>query len=272
MREVATSRPILFSRVEGEGEPVLLLNGIAMTVPSWEIIARPLARHFQVVRCDFRGQLLTPGQAPERVVDHVSDVVALMDSLDLASAHIVGTSFGGVVGTLLAAAFPDRVRSLITIASADGFDEQMADEVARWREGCIQSLEGPDRAHLFDVLEDVVYSAGYLESHVQDRAERRRQIGSLPDAWFEGLIGLLSSARSLRLTDELQQIRCATLVLAAEFDHFVPMHRARGLANSIPGARFEIIEGAGHAVVVEQPEVVIERVLEFIDRCSDTLR
>ncbi len=257
-------RPVLFSRVDGNGAAVLLLNGIAMTVPSWEFIARGLARDFRVVRCDFRGQLLSPGPVPKRVVDHVGDVVGLLDSLALNSVHIVGTSFGGVVGSLVAALHPGRVRSLVTIASADGFDEQMADEVERWRQGCVESLEGSDRGQLFDVLEPVVYSPAYREVHEEDRAERRRQIGSLPDAWFEGLIGLLDSAHSLRLGDELGQIRCPTLVLAAELDAFVPLHRAKGLAEAIADAQFEIIEGAGHAVVVEQPEVVIERVKEFL--------
>jgi pimeloyl-ACP methyl ester carboxylesterase len=45
----------MFHRVDGEGEPLLLLNGIAMSVASWEEIARPLAERFRVVRCDFRG-------------------------------------------------------------------------------------------------------------------------------------------------------------------------------------------------------------------------
>jgi len=255
---------VLFSRIDGRGAPVLLLNGIAMTAPSWEVIARALARQFTVIRCDFRGQLLTPGPAPERVADHVADVENLLDDLDLQSVHIVGTSFGGVIATLVAATHPERVLSLITIASGDGFDEQMADEVTRWKQGCVASLEGPDRGVLFDVLEPVVYSSAYLESHKEDRTERRRQIASLPDAWFEGLKGLLSSAHSLRLGEELKMIRCPTLVLAAELDCFVPLHRAQGLAAAIPNARFEVIEGAGHAVVVEQAEEVIERVTEFL--------
>ena len=92
----------------------------------------------------------------------------------------------------------------------------------------------------------------------------RTQIGALPDLWFEGLIGLLDSAHSLRLRDEPAAIRCPTMVVAAELDAFVPLGRARGLAESILGARFEVIEGAGHAVVVEQPQRVVELCLDFL--------
>jgi 3-oxoadipate enol-lactonase len=237
-----------------------------MTVPSWEVIARELARDLEVIRCDFRGQLLSAGPAPASIVDHVDDLVGMLDDLDRSSVHVAGTSFGGVVGTLLASHHPERVRSLVTIASGDGFDEEMADEVARWKDACRESLDGQDRGHLYDVLEPVVYSTAYLEAHAADRAERRRQISRLPDAWFEGLIGLLGSARSLRLGDELRHIRCPVLVLAAEHDVFVPRDRACDLAGAIPGARFAIIEGAGHAAVVERPDAVTTAIRDFIAR------
>ncbi|MGD9253983.1 MAG: alpha/beta fold hydrolase [Holophagae bacterium] len=258
--------PVLFHRTDGSGEPVLLLNGVAMTVPSWELVARPLAERYEVTRCDFRGQLMMPAPPPAHLTDHADDVVALLDHLGCDSAHVIGTSFGGVVGILLASRHPDRVRSLVTIASADGFDEGMADEVARWRDACEESLTGGDRGHLSDVLEPVVYSADWVELHRDERAVRRRQIASLPDEWFRNLMGLLDTAHSLRIRDELGAVRCPTLVVAAELDAFVPLDRARDMAAAIDGASFEIIEGAGHAVVVEQPDRVVELCRSFLER------
>jgi pimeloyl-ACP methyl ester carboxylesterase len=255
---------ILYHRIDGEGEPLLLLNGIAMTVSSWEPVARMIAESFRLVRCDFRGQLMMPVEHPVDVARHAEDVVALLDHLEIETASLVGTSFGGVIAALVAGRYPDRVRSLVTIAAADGFDYQMADEVERWKMACRRSLDGGDRGHLFDVLEPVVYSPAYIESHREERAMRRAQIGALPDLWFEGLIGLLDTAHSLRLGAEPAAIRCPTMVVTAELDAFVPLDRARGLAESIGGARFEIMQGAGHAVVVEQPQRVAELCLEFL--------
>ena len=255
---------VLFHMSGGAGDPVLLLNGIAMTAVSWEVVARPLAEHYRVLRCDFRGQLMTPVTPPENIAEHADDVAALLDHLGIDSTHIIGTSFGGVVGTLVAARHPDRVRSLTTIASADGFDVGMADEVARWRAACAASLEGSDRGHLSDILEPVVYSPAWVAAHKAERAQRRAQIVALPDQWFEGLIGLLDSGHSLRLREELTRVRCPTLVIAAELDGFVPLDRARGFAEAIDGASFRVIEGAGHAVVVEQPQLVADLCLEFL--------
>jgi pimeloyl-ACP methyl ester carboxylesterase len=258
-----TDRQLLYHRVEGNGEPLLLLNGIAMSVNSWQPIAERLVEKYQVIRCDLRGQLMSPGPPPSDVTEHADDVAALLDHLDTGPVHVVGTSFGGVVAIPLAARRAELVRSLISVASVDAFDDLMAVEVARWQEGCEQSLRGPDRGLISDVLEETVYSPTYIEAHRAERRERRRQIGTLPDTWFEGLIGLLESAPTVSVRRLLRDIRCPTLVVAAELDGFIPLDRTRDLALGIPGARFMVMEGAGHAVVVEQPEELAEICLDF---------
>ena len=155
------------------------------------------------MRFDFRGQLMSPGPAPRDAGEHVDDVVALLDELEVDRAHLVSTSFGGAVATMVAARRPDRVRSLISIASADGFDDVMADEVARWRPG-LRRLAGGRRPGLIsDVLEPVVYSAAYLATHRDERAQRRRQIAALPEGWFEGLSGCSTRPPSVALAGEL---------------------------------------------------------------------
>lgn len=253
----------IYHTVDGAGPPVLLLNGIAMTGASWRPVAASLSEHFTVIYCDLRGQLMSPGSPPADVGGHVGDVIELLDQLGVDSVHVLATSFGGAVGALLAARHPDRVRSLVSIASADGFTDVMADEVARWREATVRSLEGPDRGVLSDILEPVVYSPAYVEAHREQRVLRRKQIAALPTEWFEGLVGLLDSAESFSLRSELGAVRCPTLVVAAELDGFIPLDRCRGLAEAIPGAEFQVIEGAGHAVVVEQPDAVVDLALDF---------
>jgi pimeloyl-ACP methyl ester carboxylesterase len=263
-----SERQLLYHRVEGNGDPLLLLNGIAMSVNSWQPISERLAEHYRVIRCDLRGQLMSPATPPEDVGEHADDVVALLDHLDCGRVHVLATSFGGVVAALLAARHPERVRSLVSVASTDAFDDLMAVEVARWKEGCVQSLRGPDRGLISDVLEETVYSPAYRESHREERRERRRQIATLPDSWFEGLIGLLESAPTVSVRQELRHIRCPTLVVAAALDRFIPLERTRELALGIPGARFTVMEGAGHAVVVEQPDELVKICLDFLEDSS----
>ena len=259
---------ILYHQVEGAGDPLLLLNGVFMTAASWEQVARKLVESFQLVRCDFRGQLMMPAAPPDDLEGHADDVAAMLDFLGIESAHVVGTSLGGVVGAIAAARHSDRVRSLITIASADGFHSRRAEELDRWKAACQHTLDGGDRGELSDVIEPVVFSPAWVEAHRAERFQRRTQIAALPDRWFENAIGLLDGAHSVHLREELEAVRCPSMVVAAELDGFVSVAEVRDMAERIEGARFEIIEGAGHAVVVEQPKRVVELCLDFLKKMS----
>ena len=123
---------LLTHRVEGatSGATVLLLNGGMMSISAWDEAAAALAPKYRVVRCDFRGQFLTPELPPPELAAHVDDVTALLDHLGLARVHVVGTSFGGEVGLLLAARHPERVASLVAAAVVD-YPPPRADAVAQ---------------------------------------------------------------------------------------------------------------------------------------------
>lgn len=248
------------------GGPLLLANGVAMTMASWQPISDRLEKDHRVLRCDLRGQLTSPGRPPHDIADHAIDLVELLDSCGLDGVHVLATSFGAAVSAILAVRYPKRVRSLALVAATSGFDEGMGVEIDRWRAACLESLAGPDRGHLIDVLDPVVYSPAYLRMNAAERSLRRDQVSALPDSWFEGLADLLTSAAWATVEVDLATIECPTLVVAAELDGFIPLDRTRALADAIPNSRFEVMPGAGHAVVVEQPEELTELYLDFLSR------
>src|SRR5262249_61669855 len=100
-------KPILGHRITGnstgnpDGPPLLLLNGSMMTMGAWEPLAAPLGETYKVVRCDFRGQIFSRGEAEPNLEAHVADVGALLDELDLQRVHVAGTSFGGLAAVPL---------------------------------------------------------------------------------------------------------------------------------------------------------------------------
>ncbi len=94
------------------GEVVLLLNGGMMTYRAWAPFVEGLLDRYRVLGCDFRGQLMSPGLGHPQLETHAEDVMALLDSLELDAVHVLGTSFGGEVALLLAAHYPERVRTL----------------------------------------------------------------------------------------------------------------------------------------------------------------
>src|SRR5689334_9975303 len=107
----------LFHRVDGSGEPtVVLLNGGMMSTFHWEAVAAKLvALGHRVVRLDLRGQLMSPGPAAPDLAAHADDVAALLGELADGPVVVAGTSFGALVGLVLAANHPERVASLVAM-------------------------------------------------------------------------------------------------------------------------------------------------------------
>lgn len=273
-----TDTPVLAHRLEGDGPPVVLLNGGMMTFPSWEAIAALLRQRYRILRFDFRGQLLSPADAanavPTDLAGHAADLAALLDRVGWTSAHLVGASFGAEVALAFAAARPERVRSLVAITAMDretpefrrGSDEMRALLAHRAGAG-----GAGDTTAFYDLLVEGVYSRAYREAEAATLAARRTQTGLLPETWFEGVDHLLAALEGFDLTSRLGRIRCPALVLLAADDRIMDGERARALATAI-GADVAVHPTSGHALVVEDPAWVANACLAFLDRLERNRR
>ena len=263
-------RQILAHRVSGAGGgvPVLLLNGGMMTFAAWHPVAGGLEPAYGVIAFDFRGQLLSPGEPPASLDGHVADVVALLDHLQVAQVHAVGTSFGAEVGLLLASRRPDRVRSVTAVTATDRLTPEMWAAAQPLRKACRAAAEGGDGGVLFDLMVPGTYSAAYVAAQGETMTARRERFAALPRAWFGAMDALLASLEGLDLTADLRAIRCPALVVGAELDRTFPPAHSAAIAGGIPGAALTIVPGAAHGLVAEAPERVLDALLPFLAKLT----
>ena len=121
------ARPTLHYRIDDFTDPwktaetIVLQHGYARSSRFWYGWIPHLARHYRVVRMDLRGHGESPvdfDPATESTLeDYVGDIAALLDELELGAVHYCGESFGGIIGMVLAAEQPERVRTLTLVAS-----------------------------------------------------------------------------------------------------------------------------------------------------------
>jgi aminoacrylate hydrolase len=257
---------LLAYRLDGSGETVLLLNGGMMSMAAWEEIAAKFSRLYRVLRCDFRGQMHSPGSPHSHLSGNVSDIVGLLDALEAGKVHVIGASFGAEVGLLLAAQHPSRVASLVSATATDVFDATI--EFTAWdsplRKASRIASEGGDRMMFYDLLIEHVYSRAYIEAHQEEIELRRTQVSALSDAWFSSVDMILATLEKLDLRPYMQKITCPVLVVIAELDRMIPRTRSLALAMALKGSRLEVVAGSGHALVIEQPDRFVEICLDFL--------
>jgi pimeloyl-ACP methyl ester carboxylesterase len=264
---VTAPSPPLAHRIEGEGPPVVLLNGGMMTFGSWKPVAERLVARYRVLGFDFRGPLLSPGRPPATFAGHAADVAALLDRIGWSSAHLVGTSFGALVATAFAAEWPTRVRSLILITAMDRATPELSRQTAELRAAVTRALEGDDRGEVYDLLVEGAYSSEFRRRAGGLLAERRARTAELPLDWFSGLDGLLRVVERFDLSSAAASWRGPALAVIAGDDRVMDEPQARAFAASL-GAEVERHPTAGHALVIEQPQGLAEIVLRFLDRVS----
>ncbi len=253
----------LYYRIDGpENAPWLILsNSLATDIRMWDPQLDLFTSSHRVLRYDSRGHG-NSGLSPAgfSFTTLASDVVQLMDSLDIRTADMAGISMGGMTGLATALLAPDRIRRLVCCdARADAPDMYRAiwdGNIARLHEGGIGPLCEPTMERWFTTsFRDDPVNAATLDL-VRD------MISKTPDAGYELAARCL---QSLDLLPHLGDIRCPTLYIVGEEDPAAPIAVMQDMADKTPDGRLVIIREAAHLSNIEQPAAFSKAVSSFLN-------
>ena len=226
----------------------------------WAPQVEALAGTYQVIVPDLRGFGAARDQAVEEAgMDLLADDLArLLDDRGLDRVVLGGLSLGGYVALAFMRRHADRVSGLVlldTKATADG-DQARSDR--------LEMAERPGRGQRLRARGDAALLLG--ETSREHRPELVSKVAALireqaPAAIAGAQRGMAARAAT---TDVLASIKVPTLVVTGEEDAVTGPEVGRDLAAGIPGARFLLVEEAGHLVNLEQPEIVNEALLDFL--------
>ncbi len=254
------SDTFLAYETEGQGEPVVFLNGIMMSIASWAQQRRFFSDRYQCIFHDFRDQLLSGKASKSYNMDvHVQDLKQLLDHLGIQQCHVVGTSYGGEVGMLFALAHPERVKTLSVIASVPWADVLLRLQVGLWRQAAFFSGQW-----LYETLAAFSFSAAFLGAQPDFIRSGIERVSSLLPYYFTGFARLCDAFLTLDIRVQLAEIQCPTLIVSPGADILKVPYYSRYMAERIPGAQLWEIPAAGHAVVLEQPEEINRGLAEFM--------
>jgi len=244
-----------------DGADLLVLsNGILMSTASWTYQTPVLSRHCRLLLYDCRGMWRSEHPAgPYSIEQHADDLAALLDALEIDSAHIGGISYGGELSLAFALKYPARTRSLIVSSSVSHVDPLLKGFIDTW----IAATQAQDPELLFQVTYPLNFSEAWISANqaTLDLARERYQTLDM-DAFLE----LLLAFSRLNLTAQLHAISAPTLVIVGEDDLLKPRHYAEIIAGEIPGAELAVVPHAGHSVCWEQPGMFNTLVLGFMCR------
>jgi pimeloyl-ACP methyl ester carboxylesterase len=197
---------------------------------------------------DLPGHGQSEGQGRTSISAYADFVAAFLETLGPAKVILVGHSMGGATALDFALRYPERLAGLGLVGS--GARLRVAPAILN---GIRQDFEATVR-----LICDYAFS---LDTPEQLKREGHRQMGQThPDV----LYGDFAACDAFDVIDRLGEIRCPTLAICGTADRLTPPKYSTYLRDNIPAAQLALIEGAGHMVMLEQPEAVSQAIVDFM--------
>ncbi|MEJ3657481.1 alpha/beta fold hydrolase [Actinomycetes bacterium KLBMP 9759] len=257
---------LAYERLDGDGsEPLLLIMGLGMQMVFWNdaLVAEFVEAGFTPARFDNRDvgesthltrrgaptmasiMLVPQVVAPYRISDMAADAVAVLDALGWESAHVLGTSMGGMIAQTVAIEHPSRVRTLTSVMSTP------SPRIGRAKLAAMSALAAPPARNADEAAERavrtfrVIGSPGYPLDEDWLRTYARTAFARSHDP-AGGRRQLAAISASPSRVPGLRRVSVPTLVVHGEEDPLVRPAGGRATAAAVPGARLVTYPGMGH--------------------------
>jgi 3-oxoadipate enol-lactonase len=248
------------------GTPVLLVMGLSGSHRDWYRLIPHLA-DCDVVLLDNRGTGMSSAVGGLLTMDDMArDAVAVLDAAGLETAHVHGTSMGGMIAQHLALTHRDRVRSLVLSATTPG---GMLGKPP-WRMLAATALRpviGSRRT--WPMIAPMVYAERTRLGAPERVREDLRIRSEHPTAARTTVAQMAAIARhdTRRRLGELAGL--PVTVIHGDLDRLVPLPHGRALADGIPGARFVLLEGSAHILMTDDEHGLAGAVRDHLAHAAD---
>lgn len=243
--------------VVGSGQPLLLLHGFTGSLETWRPFIPEWSKQFQVIVVDLvgHGKTESPEETWHYEIEQVaSQMIALLDELQIPKAHMLGYSMGGRLAITLACLYPNRVSSLVLENCTAGLEEEGTRKERREQDEQLANQIETDGIEAFVTRwENIELFATQkkLPACVQETV-RNERLSNNPKGLANSLRGMGTGAQP-SWWNHLGELKMPVLLMNGEWDQKF-FHILTNMKKRIPHAKFVKIDGAGHAIHVEQPE------------------
>lgn len=237
------------------GPPVVFANSLGTDLRLWDEVVSRLPEGLHLVRYDKRGHgLSTAPPAPYAMGALIRDAERLIEALELRDVVFVGLSIGGMIAQGLAAKRLDLVRAVVLSNTAPKIGTRQM-----WEER-IATVETRGLSAMSGTIMERWFSRPFRESPAV--TPWRRMVETTP---AEGYAGCCAAIAGTDFYTTTAALRLPTQVIAGDADGSTPPDLVQEMAELIPGARYDLIRGAGHLPCVEKPDDYAAILRRFLD-------
>lgn len=235
------------------GPTVMFSNSLGTTMDMWEPQLAALRSDFRVIRYDRRGHGRSGTMGPYSFERFGRDAIAILDALNIRTAHWCGLSMGGMVGQWLGAHASDRFDKIVLANTTCHFADP-----SRFQDR-INAVTQNGMASIADTVMASWFTQDFREREPAIVADVRRMFVATPVA---GYVGCCEALGRLDQRDLLPRISRPVLIVAGRHDGSTTVEQAEFMRKSIPKANMTLLDAA-HLSNVEQPYAFNDALIGF---------
>ncbi|WP_119304902.1 alpha/beta fold hydrolase [Dongia deserti] len=249
----------------GQGQPVILVHGVGMSAEIWRPQIEALSQRYDVVAYDMLGHGgsdLPPRDA--RLSDYADQLLAVLDGLGIACAHLVGHSMGALVVLEFALSHPDRILSIAALnavycRSAEQRSAVETRAAVLEKGGHLETIDGTIARWFGDPVPERMAAAA---------ATTRRLLSAVDPRGYQRTYRLFATADGAH-RGRLTQLRAPSLFMTGDGDPNSTLEMSRIMASEAQNGRCEVLSGERHMMSLTAPEEVNKRLLGFLASTSE---
>jgi esterase len=251
----------LFSRIEGKGQPFIILHGLFGLSDNWAMLARSWSEHFEVHNIDLRNHGRSPWSDNWSYKYMAEDVLEYLNAHNISSAFVLGHSMGGKVAMQLAVDHPKRIEKLIVVDIGPK-------KYPTHHRSIVDALKSID----FTQMEKRSDIEGALEPKIQDLGTRQfllKNVHRTSDgfAWRFNLNVIDQQLEEVGQSLEPDEsFDSPALFIRGGKSGYILDDDLPAIHRHFPLMELKTIEGAGHWVHAEKPKEILDVVLSFLSK------
>jgi pimeloyl-ACP methyl ester carboxylesterase len=267
-QRLGTGENVYFAE-SGSGTPLLQLHGVGLGHWNVSKVSARLDDDFTCLDMDMLGY--GESDPPSRsggIIDLADSVADFIKSYGQGPLNLHGTSFGGIIAIVVAGKYPEVVDRLVVSVCVPRNDRAALHRRRLWK----RAAELHDPRFYGDLTIHSGFSRAFFER--PDAEDLMNELLDAMEAASPDASAYLDGVESLQVEDVTTyaaKIQAPTLLIGGSEDQMTPLEPAgdgvglRELVDIVPDARLRVVEGAGHYVCVEQPDVVADYIRAFLD-------
>ena len=218
----------MYYEIHGDGEPLVLIVGLATDISEWEGIIRWLAKKYKVLAFDNRGAGRTDKPDAHYSIEMMAnDTAGLMQTLGIEQAHVLGISMGGRIALALALQHLKRVKKLVLVSTS-------ARSIKNWRR------------YFFGILSSApIFRSKYPQPHYAFMRQRQASF-------------------VYNCTDQLHELQVPTIIMHGEKDKIVPYTLAEEMHTGIQGSKMLTFAGGHLFFFMRERQQFLDALAEFV--------